>query len=164
MWATGACPHVRPYFAPLYRDLRSAAGTLKLIHPQFWQPLLDSLDDSAKVIAQPPRLWLPVKARVIFAGSAPISSKQDLPKVSAAHKADPLSRSEVHLGKESKAALRWIQQCFARDRLRPLQRPPVLPRFAAADARADDHVMGIGGWIVTAQPSRQSKCVASGPS
>ena len=37
MWATSTCPHLRPYMAPLYRDLHSAAGTLKLIHPRLWQ-------------------------------------------------------------------------------------------------------------------------------
>ena len=40
MWATSTCKHIRPYLAPLYRDLHSAAGTLKLIHPQFWQSFL----------------------------------------------------------------------------------------------------------------------------
>ena len=123
------------------QSLRSAVGTLKLIHPHFWQPFLDALDDSAAVVAQPPGLWLPIKAKVIFAGKAPVKSKQDLPKVTAARKgtwirvADPL-RSDVHLGNESKAAIRWIQKCFARDRLRPLQRPSVLTCFAAADAMA----------------------------
>ena len=157
MWATAACQHVRPYLAPLCRDLRSAVGTLKLIHPHFWQPFLDAVDNSATVVAQPPGLWLPIQAKVIFAGKAPIKCKQDLPKVTTAHKgtwiriADPL-RSDVHLGNESKAAIRWIQQCFAHDRLRPLQRPGVLTCFAAADAMADDHGMGIGGWIVTATP------------
>ena len=155
MWATTTCQHVRPYLAPLYRDLHSAVGTLKLIHAHFWQPFLDALDNSATVVAQPPGLWLPIKAKVIFAGKAPIKCKEDLPKVTAAHKgtwiriADPL-RSDVHLSSDSKAAIRWIQQCFARDRLRPLQRPGVLACFAAADAMADDHGMGIGGWIVTA--------------
>ena len=56
MWATTTCQHVRPYLAPLYRDLRSAVGTLKLIHPHFWQPFLDALDNSATVVAQPPGL------------------------------------------------------------------------------------------------------------
>ena len=155
MWATTTCQHIRPYLAPLYRDLHSAVGTLKLIHPQCWQPFLDALDNSATVVAQPPGLWLPIKAKVIFAGKAPIKCKQDLPKVTAAHKgtwiriADPL-RSEVHLSSDSKAAIRWIQQCFTHDRLRPLQRPGILACFAAADAMADDHGMGIGGWIVTA--------------
>ena len=118
MWATCTCQHLRPYMAPLYRDLRSVAGHLKLIHPQFWQPFLDALDASAKVIAQPPGLWLPFKARVIAVGSAKVSSKMDLPKVPAAHKgtwvrvADP-SRAEVHLAAESRLAVTWLQQSLS---------------------------------------------------
>ena len=155
MWATCTCQHLRPYMAPLYRDLHSAAGTLKLIHPQFWQPFLDALDPSAKVIAQPPGLWLPFKARVIAVGGTKVSSKMDLPKVPAAHKgtwvriADP-SRAEAHLTAKSRSAVKWLQQCFAHERLRPLQQAPLLSCFAAADVVADDRQVGIGGWIVTA--------------
>ena len=29
MWSTSTCRHLRPYLAPLYRDLHSAKGTLK---------------------------------------------------------------------------------------------------------------------------------------
>ena len=156
VWATSTCQHVRPYVAPLYRDLRSAAGTLKLIHPQFWQHFLDALGSSAKVIAQPPGLWLPFQARVIKAGNTTVHSKQELPIAPHAHKgvwvriADPM-RSEVYLGNESKAALKLLQRCFARDRLRPLQQPPILHCFAAADAMAGEHRVGIGGWIVTSK-------------
>ena len=92
MWATCTCQHLRPYLAPLYKDLRSAAGMLKLIHPQLWQ------------------------ARVICAGSSNIACKADLPRVPAAQAwiriADPL-RTEVHLTSDSKSAIRWLQQCFA---------------------------------------------------
>ena len=51
MWATSTCQHLRPYMAPLYRDLHSAAGTLKLLHPPLWQHFLDALDDNATVVA-----------------------------------------------------------------------------------------------------------------
>ena len=122
MWVTSTCQPLRPYLAPLCRDLHSAAGTLKLIHPQFWQHFLDSLDNSARVIAQPPGLWLPIKARVIKAGGPTVTCKQDLLRAPHAHKgiwvriSDAL-RSEVYLGNESKAAIRWLQKCFAHDRL-----------------------------------------------
>ena len=86
MWATSTCPHLRPYMAPLYRDLRSAAGTLKLIHPRMWQTFLDALDSSARVAQQPAGLWLPFKAQVIRAGSYEITCKADLPKVISAQK------------------------------------------------------------------------------
>ena len=47
MWATCTCQHWRPDLAPLYRDLHSAAGTLKLIHPQLWQAFLDAREKSS---------------------------------------------------------------------------------------------------------------------
>ena len=155
MWATSACPHLRPYMAPLYRDLRSAAGALKLIHPRMWQTFLNALDNSARVALQPPGLWLPFKAQVIRAGSHEIRCKADLPKVISAQKgtwvrvADP-QRAELHLRPESRGALQWLFTCFAHDRRRVLRQKPLLHCFAAADARADGDLIGIGGWIVTA--------------
>ena len=154
MWVTSTCQHLRPYMAPLYRDLHSAAGTLKLIHPPLWQHFLDALDDSARVARQPVGLWLPVKAQVIRAGSHEVQCKRDLPKVVSAQKGmwvrieDP-QRSEVHLRQESKEALQWLFACFAHDRQRPLRQKSMLHCFAAADARADGEAVGIGGWIVT---------------
>ena len=62
--------------------------------------------------------------------------------------ADP-SRAEVHLTAESRSAVKWLQQCFTHERLRPLQQAPLLACFAAADAMADEKQVGIGGWIVT---------------
>ena len=156
MWATSTCPHLRPYMAPLYRDLRSAAGTLKLIYPRTWQHFLDALDDSARVARQPPGLWLPFKAQVLQAGSQQVRSKADLPKAISAQKgvwvriANP-SRSELRLRNESKEALAWLHSCFARDRRRSMRQKSLLHCFAAADARADGDIIGIGGWIVTAQ-------------
>ena len=155
MWAASTCPHLRPYMAPLYRDLRSAAGTLKLIHPRLWQTFLNALDSSARVAMQPPGLWLPFKAQVIRAGSQEITCKADLPRVVSAQKgmwvriADP-QRAELHLRPESRDALQWLLTCFAHDRRRTLRQKPLLHCFAAADARADGDLIGIGGWIVTA--------------
>ena len=126
MWATSACTHLRRCMAPLYRDLRSAGGTFKLIHSHLWQPFLDALDDSAKVARQPVGLWLPFKAQVIRAGSHVVQSKKDFPKVVSAQKriwiriADP-QRSELHLRRESREALQWLSACFAHDRRRSLQ-------------------------------------------
>ena len=157
MWATGTRPHLRPYMAPLDKDLHSAVGILKLIHPQMWHHFLDALDESAKVARQPVGLWLRVKAQVIRAGSHEVQSKTDLPKVISAQKgmwvriADP-QRSELHLRKASRDALQWLFfTCFAHGRLRPLRQKSVVQCFAAADATADGDIVGIGGWIITAQ-------------
>ena len=166
MWATSTCPHLRPYMAPLYRDLRSAAGTLKLIHPRMWQTFLDALDSSARVAQQPAGLWLPFKAQVIRAGSHEITCKADLPKVTSAQKgtwirvADP-QRAELHLRPESRDALQWLFTCFAHDRRRILRQKPLLHCFAAADARADGDLIGIGGWIVTASRCAWSQSIGT---
>ena len=45
MWATTTCPRVRPYLAPLYRDLRSAVGTLKADSPAFLHAVSDRITD-----------------------------------------------------------------------------------------------------------------------
>ena len=75
MWATSACKHLRPYLAPLYKDLRSAKGTLKQIHPQQWQPFLDALDQQACVAQQPLGVWLPLHSRIINVGCVQVLGK-----------------------------------------------------------------------------------------
>ena len=62
---------------------------------------------------------------------------------------DP-SRNELHLRNESRAALTWLSQCFASSRIRSLKQYPLMHCMAAADARADGNLVGIGGWIGTA--------------
>ena len=107
---------------PLYRDLRSASGTLnKLIHPQFWQPLLDSLDESAKAIAHPPGLWLPRRTHALQTGPSEGHARAERRMDSRI--ADPL-RTDVHLGSESKAAVRWHLSWILQDASRfTLQTP-----------------------------------------
>ena len=58
IWATSTARHLRPYLAPLYKDLHSARGTLKQIHHSQWQPFLDSLNQEAVVSRQPIGVWL----------------------------------------------------------------------------------------------------------
>ena len=156
MWATRTCPHLRPYMAPLYRDLRSGAGTLKQTHVPQWQHFLDALDNQAEVIAQPVGLWLPLGAKMTKLGSSDVSCKANLPPVPVAHKSqwirihDP-SHSEVHLRPEAKHALLWLGTCFAHDRTRSTRQNPMLHCYAAADARADGDIVGIGGWFVSSR-------------
>ena len=63
MWATSRARHLRPYLAPLYKDLHSAKGALKQIHHSQWQPFLDSLNQEATVCRQPIGVWLPLHAK-----------------------------------------------------------------------------------------------------
>ena len=155
MWATSTCPHLRPYMAPLYRDLHGGSGTLKQIHAPQWQSFLDSLSEKAIVIAQPAGLWLPLHAKVTKLGSSEVTCKANLPRVPPSHKSqwicifDP-HRSEIHLRTEARQALLWLATCFSHDRVRSMRQSPMLHCYAAADARADGDIVGIGGWFVSA--------------
>ena len=154
MWATTTCPQLRPYLAPLYRDLHSGKGTLHSIHASSWQTFLDALDDNAVVVSKPAGLWLPLGARLLEVGSITITGKASVPRVPPSHKQqwvrlqDP-NRNELHLRNESRAALTWLSRCFASSRIRSLKQYPLLHCLAAADARADGNLVGIGGWIGT---------------
>ena len=154
MWATSTARHLRPYLAPLYKDLHSAKGTLKQIHHSQWQPFLDLPSSEATVCRQPIGVWLPLHAEIVAGGSVDVHSKADIPQVPPAHKAqwiriaDP-HRADIHLRNESRAAIDWLSTCFAHDRVRSLRQPPLLQCLAAADAMAQDSTVGIGGWIIT---------------
>ena len=155
MWATTTCPQLRPYLAPLYRDLHSGRGTLHSIHASSWQTFLDALDNEAVVRSKPAGMWLPLGAKLLEVGSIAITGKASVPRVPPSHKPqwvrlqDP-SRNELHLRNESRAALTWLSRCFASSRIRSLKQYPLLHCMAAADARADGNLVGIGGWIGTA--------------
>ena len=154
MWSTATCRRLRPYLAPLYRDLRSAKGTLKQIHAQQWLPFLDALNNEAIVARQPLGVWLPLRARVINIGSIQVQRKADIPKVPPEHKAswtrvaDP-RRTEIHLRDESRQAIAWLPACFSHDRIRSIRQKPALQCYAAADAMAKGETFGIGGWLIT---------------
>ena len=154
MWSTATCSHLRPYLAPLYRDLRSAKGSVKQIHAQQWLPFLDAHNNEAIVARQPLGVWLPLHARAINIGSTQQQSKADIPKVPPGRKAawiriaDP-RRTEIHLRDESKQAIAWLSACFSHDRIRSIRQKPALQCYAAADAMAKGEPFGIGGWLVT---------------
>ena len=155
MWATTTCPQLRPYMAPLYRDLHSGKGTLHSVHSNSWQTFLDAIDDTAVVVRRPIGMWLPLGAKVLEVGSIAITGKSSVPRIPPSHKSqwvrlqDP-QRNELHLRNESRAALTWLAQCFATSRIRSLKQHPIMHCMAAADARADGNIVGIGGWISTA--------------
>ena len=154
-WATTLSKHLRPFMAPLYKDLHSAKGTLHSIAPGMWQNFYDALDEHAKLTRTPAGTWLPPQAQLLEVGSIKINSKKDVPLVPPSHKhqwvrlADP-RRSEIHLRQESKFVLAWLSLCFAHEQPRSLRTAPRMHCFSAADAFADTNKMGIGGWLSTA--------------
>ena len=154
MWATSACPHLRPYLAPLYKDLRSGQGTLHQVFARGWQRFVDSLTPEAVVAHQLAGLWIPAGSKLLEVGSVSVQSKQDVTRIPPSHKpqwvrlADPAC-TEIHLRNESRHALRWLSACFQHDQLRTLRQSPLLLCMAAADAMAEGDAVGIGGWIST---------------
>ena len=155
-WATSISKHLRPFMAPLYKDLHSGQGTLHSIAPSAWQAFYDCLDSAGQLSRTPPGSWLPRNGRVLEVGSLKISCKADVPKVPPSHKHswvrifDP-HRGEIHLRQESKFVLEWLRHCFAHEQPRSLRAAPLLHCLSAADAFADKHRMGIGGWLATSK-------------
>ena len=145
---------MRPFMAPLYKDLHSAKGTLHSIAPSMWSSFVDCLDSTAKLTRTPSGTWLPRHAQLLEVGNLKIKSKADVPLVPPSHKhqwvrlADP-HRAEIHLRQESKFVLAWLGQCFAHEQPRSLRSAPRMHCYSAADAFADTHRMGIGGWLST---------------
>ena len=154
MWATSTCQHLRPYLAPLYKDLHSSQGTLHQIHARDWHRFRNSLAPDAAVTSPPPGMWVSSNSRVLEVGSVKVSCKQDVPIIPPSHKpqwvrlSDP-ARAEIHLRNESRQALLWLSSCFTHDQLRTMRQSPVLHCMAAADAMAEGELVGIGGWIST---------------
>ena len=148
-WATSLSKHMRPFMAPLYKDLHSAKGTLHSIAPSMWSSFVDCLDSTAKLTRTPSGTWLPRHAQLLEVGNLKIKSKADVPLVPPSHKhqwvrlADP-HRAEIHLRQESKFVLAWLGQCFAHEQPRSLRSAPRMHCYSAADAFADTHRMGIG--------------------
>ena len=156
MWATSTCTHLRPYMAPLYKDMCSGRGTRQQIHARDWRRLLDALSPDAVVQRQPLGMWLTTGAQLTEVGSQKIQSKADVPRVVSSAKpqwvrvSDPM-RNEIHLRNESRAALRWLSSCFSHNQLRLIRQAPQLRCMAAADAMAEGSTVGVGGWISTSE-------------
>ena len=155
-WATTFSKHLRPFMAPLYKDLHSAKGTLHSIAPASWTAFYEALDSSARLARTPTGSWLPRNAQLLEVGALKVHSKADVPQVPPSHKhqwvrlADP-TRQEIHLRKESEFVLQWLSLCFAHEQPRSLRCAPLMPCMSTGDAFADQHRMGIGGWLSTAR-------------
>ena len=155
VWATTMSPRLRPFLAPLYSDLRSGKGTLHSIPAMQWQHFYQALDEYARV-KKPAGMWLPHNAQLLEVGNLSVKSKADVPRVPKSSQrtwvrlADP-NRNEVHLRKQSKEALLWLEQLFEHSNTMPLHQPQLLQCLSAADAVAEGNQVGIGGWICTSK-------------
>ena len=87
MWATSTCPHLRPYLAPLYKDLRSGHGTLHQVFARDWQRFVDSSH---------PRQWSHTNPQAFGSPQGPSSLKSD-PYPCKASKTSHASRLHINL-------------------------------------------------------------------
>ena len=114
MWATTTCPQLRPYMAPLYKDLRSKRGALRSVRPNMWQHFLHALTPGAVVARSPAGLWLPLGGQVLQVAGANVASKSDIPRVPRGAPGDMGPRTRPNQARNS-----------------PLQRQPGVPSMAA---------------------------------
>ena len=117
MWATSTRTHLRPYMAPLCKDLYSGRSTLQEIHARDWRRFFDALSPDAVIQRQPLGMWLTTGAQITEVGSQKIQSKAGVPKIVSSAKpqcvrmSDPM-RNEIHLRNESRAALAGFIRIF----------------------------------------------------
>ena len=143
----------KPWLQPLYADANRALATNHSIAPGDWPGLALFLNESLTFTSTPPGTSITPGSRLLEARHMALSSKRDLAKVPASKRiwmriSDP-STAHRKLSVSSKESLTfWLTWCDLPPWFFPLQKPPPAPvLLAAADARADGGIIGIGGFI-----------------
>ena len=115
-----------------------------------WSAFRASLNKDLKTSHSLPGLWITVGSKIL--GRA-MHCPQDIPQVPGTSKptwvrvADP-NNPHTSLSKSSQQCLTWLALCFQHLPVQPLARPHQLQALAAADACAEDDLVGIGGWAI----------------
>ena len=154
VWATAINPHMRPHLAPLYRDLHSPPGAMYSVSANRWRNFLDCLAADLAFAKDLPGIFIPKGAMVIEYGGRRLHTKADLPLVPRSSKpqyvrvADPASKTTT-LQKDSRECIAWLRNTLEYSPTAPLSDPPCLPCLAAADACAEEDMVGVGGWLIT---------------
>ena len=142
-----------PWLQPLYADANRALATNHSIAPGDWPGLAIFLHDSLTFTATPPGTSITPGSRLLEARHMALSSKRYLAKVPTSKRiwmriSDP-STTRRKLSCSSRTSLDfWLTWCDLPPLFFPLQKPPPAPiQLAAADARANGDIIGIGGFI-----------------
>ena len=149
IWAASIALHLRSWLAPLYADLNSPPGSTHSIPPQMWSAFRASLTKDLKTSHS-----LTVGSKILEISGRTMHCPQDIPQVPCTSKptwvrvADP-NNPYTSLSKSSQQCLTWLASCFRHSPIQPLARPHQLQALAAADACAEDDMVGIGGWAIT---------------
>ena len=142
IWATSIALHLRSWLAPLYSDLNSPPGSMHSIPPQMWSAFRASLNKGLKTSHSLPSLWIAAGCKILEISGRAIHCPQDIPRVPGTSKP---TWERTSLSKSSQQCLTWLASCFQHSPVQPLARPRQLQALAAADACAEDDLVGIGG-------------------
>ncbi|CAE7498620.1 unnamed protein product [Symbiodinium natans] len=158
-WFCKLYKHFKPWLQTLYADANRPLATNYSIDPGDWPGLAICVNEGLVFTSTPPGTSIPTGAKLIEARHLALQSKKDLAKIPTSKRiwmrvTDP-STTRRKLSVSSRESLQfWLKWCEVPPLFFPLQKPADVPIVcAAADARADGDLVGIGGFIEW--PSRQ---------
>ena len=158
-WFCKLYKHFKPWLQTLYADANRPLATNYSIDPGDWPGLAICVNEGLVFTSTPPGTSIPTGAKLIEARHLALQSKKDLAKIPTSKRiwmrvTDP-STTRRKLSVSSRDSLQfWLKWCEVPPLFFPLQKPADVPIVcAAADARADGDLVGIGGFIEW--PSRQ---------
>ena len=151
-WVTSAWHQLRPLLNPFYHTLRSPSPTLTSLSLTEWTKLLQPLDEGVITTAMS-HPSLNVGVRIFHVGNTNVSSLQQLRQMSFRSRriwvsiSDPQSawRKLNELKGSSEA---WQMLLSSTSLVYSMLPRPTLTCQAAADAMANDTLVGIGGYVV----------------
>ena len=142
----------KPWLQTLYADANRPWATNYSIDPGDWPGLAICVSEGLVVISTPPDTSIPTGVKLIEARHLALQSKKDLVKIPTSKRlwvrvTDP-STTRSKLSVSSRQSLQfWLKWCEVPPLFFPLQQPAYVPIVCAAvDARADEDLVGIGGF------------------
>ena len=154
LWVTSAWHQLRPLLNPFYRALSSPSPTLTCISLTEWNQLLHSVDDACVVTTAMSHPSLNVGVRIIRAGNTNVTSLQQLGQLSFRSRriwvniTDPQSLWRKLNAELQRSAESWQMLLSSTSLVYSMLPRPKLTCQAAADAMANEMVVGIGGYVI----------------
>ena len=150
---------LKPWLAPFYSALTSPSLVILPVSRQALNEIKDSLSISMHLDRNMRSSSAKFSWKLIRVGARMVSSMAEVQEVMVGGN----GRTTVHfLNHEPnkvkctpalrQAALRWSRRLSQAPRMASMLSPPFIPLSAAADAFADEHRAGIGGWFSFTDP------------